>query len=282
MAKKARHKKRSTGKRKAASKLVTTRPKSRAVRKTSAAAQTVSSPRVTAFIKRHEKTGELVDLYASGWFAEALKAGELQVRSKGWNPATAPKGRFLLLALDPYRKETKAALRSTWKAMSEVIDVQNMWSPRTKHNPDFIAWNAQSGHIVAFGLGRKGRDFLYAIDGAGNILESELSVADFLKKASPFKVGFFAGDVAGVLPFLLEQFVRLSAGWQKFGTLPLFPEDAKARMRRKDDTYSKKELQECYDVGTRSEAAIDAAERHFRSIFKCCKVLSWELNPEDF
>ena len=282
MARKTQRRTWSTGKQDATKKIVAKRPKKATARKKRAGTRKVSSPRVTAFIKRHEGTGELVDLYASGWFAEALKAGELQVRSKGWDPAVAPKGRFLLLALDPYRKETKAALRSTWKAMSEVIDVPNMWSPGTKHNPDFIAWNAQSGHIVAFGLGRKGRDFMYAIDGAGQILESEVSIADFLKKASPFKDSLLAGDVAGVLPFLLAQFVRLSEGWQEFGTLPLFPEDAKARMRRKDDTYSKKELQECYDAGTRAEAAIDAAERHFRSIFKTCKVLSWELNPEDF
>ncbi len=241
-----------------------------------------TTPKVAAFFKKHAGTGELVDLYCSGWFSGALKSGSLAVKGRAHGPAAVPTGQFLLLAVDPYRKDTKAALKSTWKVMSEVIDAPNMWDPGLKHNPDFIAFNAYTGQILAFGLGRKAREFLYAIDASGKILESEVAISDFLKKPSPFKTEFTTGDFAGVIAFLLAQFVRLSKGWQEFGRLPIFPEEAKARLARKDKEYSKQQLEECMTRGTRAEAAIDAAEGHFREIFKGCKVLSWELNPEDY
>ena len=264
--------------------LVTT--KSPAKRATASVGPRAASTATTAFFKAYLKTGEVVDLYGSAWFDSALKSGALAMSAKNFAATDSTRreslpGHFLLLALDPYRPETKAALKSTWKVMSKIIDAPADSGFGTKHNPDFIAFNCHTGHTVAFGLGRKARAFLQAIDPDGKL--SETNVEDFLAKPSPFKAKLIADDIAAVIPFLLAQFALMSEGYGEFGPLPVFPEDAKARLRRKKDSdYSKKELKEFYTIGTRAETVIDKAEAHFRSIFKDCKLLSWEINPEDY
>jgi hypothetical protein len=254
-------------------------------KRSAAASKVAGSTTFAAFFKAHMKTGELADLYGSAWFSSALAAGELAMTATQFAGLDASQqrvltGRFLLLALDPYSKDTSAALKKTWKVMQKVVDVKNEWGT-TLHNPDFFLFNLHTGHAAAFGLSRKASAFLHAFDPAGKIFKT--SVEDFLAKPSAFRSKLVEGDPAGVATFLLTQFARIGAGYAEFGPLPIFPEEAKSRLsRKKYGDYSKDELREYFETGTRAEAEIDEAEEHFRSIFKDCKVLSWEINPEDY
>ena len=238
--------------------------------------------RAEAFYLARSRTGELVDVYRSAWLDSALRSGALRVSPHAIASAPAPTGRFLLLALDPNRKGTRIALRLVWKALADFVDAPATSGIGNKHNPDFLFFNTHTGQILAFGLGRKGKDFLFAIERSGRTLGSPRDVAGFLGSPTPFKAVFTEGDTAGAVPFLLTQFARLSEGWQSLGPLPMYPDQAKARLRCRDDEYSRAELSTFLDAGMRAEEMIRGAERHFRELFAGCALLSWELNPEDF
>jgi hypothetical protein len=255
------------------------------------------SAALRAFIRKRMATGELVDLYASSWTKRSIAAGVLKRRlsSRAHLTRQLPdngRGHVLLLAIDRCRKETKAELVNLYPSMTGWIGDMGR-AGLSLHEPDFAFINLESCQVLTIGLGRKARTFLHALEPTGRLEESLNTVEDFTDQRSDFRSRFLKRDPAGTVPFLLRSFNKLSAGWGELGPEPFLDsfqinvtlavgagEDGFYNYN--DEAYEKRELINMKKIAIRAEKTINENEAPFREIFRNCKVLSWELNPNDY
>jgi hypothetical protein len=271
-------------------------PKTQRKRRTSCEPE-IRSAALRAFIRRRMATGELVDLYASSWTKRCIDAGILKSRLSSSASLTRQRsdnrrGNLLLLAIDRYRKETKAELVDLYPSMTGWIGATDCAGLRL-HEPDFGFINLESGQVLTIGLGRKARTFLHALEPTGRLDESLHTVEDFTDRPGDFRSRFLKRDPVGAVPFLLRSFNKLSDGWGAWGAEPFldsFEIDVTLAIGAGDDgsynyndeAYAKKELIKMKKLALRVEQTIKESEAPFREIFRSCKVLSWELNPDDY
>jgi hypothetical protein len=255
------------------------------------------SAALRAFIRKRMATGELVDLYASSWTKRSLAAGILKVRLSSRARITRQRpdnsrGHLLLLAIDPYRKETKAELVRIYPSMAGWIGARDS-ADLSLHDPDFAFINLESGQVLTIGLGRKARTFLHALEPTGQLAKSLHTVDDFMDRSSDFRSRFLKRDSAGAVLFLLRSFNNLSEGWRELGPEPFWdPHQIDEILtgalvdggayNYNGDAYERDELTNMKEIALRAGRTICESEAPFRQIFRNCKVLSWELNPNDY
>lgn len=251
---------------------------------------------LASFIETRSGSGELVDVYESPWIKKAFRqldppAGLSKHRDFVQAYGSKLSGAYLALALDPYRRETLSLLPKAFPITAKVINQKSTLSGLTLHNPDFIFFNTRTGQALALGLGRKNRDFMFALAEGAQPEPRIRSVSDFLEARSAYKRRFMALDKAGAITYLLERFQDASAGWAEWGTLPISGQEAatllasrpQGRVYRNEwgEEYSRHDLLQIRRAEAAAEKLIDRGEAPFRALFSHCKCLSWELNTGD-
>ena len=215
------------------------------------------------YLRTRKASGELVDLYQSKWvkkrYRNFMKTYDGNLEEN-----------YLMLALDQYQRETIALLPVAFPNTGKCIE-------ESLHKPDFLILNMKTSQVLAFGLGRKNREFMFAVD-EDPTLESTIDTVDhFLESRSSYKVRFTALDKAGVVIYILQRFQELSAAWEEWGNVTTV-----------DDEEDLSEVYTAQDLSRirRAEAAwrrkIKRAEHPFRALFADCECLSWELDTGDF
>lgn len=255
-----------------------------------------SRARLKSFLQACTASGELVDVYRSPWLKRALRhlaSPPAVSKHSDFMAAYGGKleGAYLLLALDPYRRETLSSLPAALPITRKLINQKSAFSGLLMHNPDFILLNQRTSQALAFGLGRKNRDFLFALADSGQPEKHIRTVADFLASRGAYKRRFTALDKAGAVSYLLQRFQETSAGWQEMAGLPISAEEAGSLLASKprggvyrnewDEEYSRAELLQIRKAEARAGKLIDKGEAPFRALFSNCECLSWELNTGD-
>ena len=174
----------------------------------------------------------------------------------------------------------------------DLIDQESSISGFSMHNPDFIVFNTNTAQALAFGLGRKNREFMFALEEGKEPDEHILTVSKFLESRSAYKRRFIALDKSGAVTYLLQRFQEVSDGWGKMGALPFYREEAEALLKSKPrkgvysnewgEEFSREELLDICETDTAAGKLIDKGEAPFRALFSYCDCLSWELNTSDY
>lgn len=251
------------------------------------------------FIYNRFKTAEITDLYNSDWFKNHYKdfrnnSNTLSYKEFLKANAVRINRIYLLLAIDDYRVETKDELIKAWPGLKKngVVGGYSKTLGLNTYDPDFLLFNTSTKQILAFGLGRKNNDFMFAIDKKNKINKKIRDVDDFLHKTSSFKNVFLKYDYAGLIEYLLQSFKKVSIGWNECGSLPLNDEQVKEILGKNPtkkiyydqfgDKYTKEELINVSKIFKEADNLILSGEDPFRQLFKNCSFLQWELNTSDF